>query len=397
MNLTLLLDLDDTLLGNNMNDFIPAYIQGLSGFIASKHPPERFVSILMAATQSMLKNNDPTLTLKKTFDQNFYPALNTHEAILQDKISQFYSDIFPQLKTTTHLHPEASKLVSDAQVKGYTLAIATNPLFPKTAISQRIEWAGLDPDSFALISSYESFHFAKPNPAYFAEMLGRMGWPNGGVIMVGNDLKDDITPANQLGLATFWVNDAEICLDSPQQACGNLTHIQDWISRFPVEQFIPRYHTSASHMATLRSTPAVLDTLFHELPKSLWNTRPRTDEWALVEIICHLRDVDVEVNIPRIDMMLKQNNPFITAIDTDVWATQRNYIQEDGVKAFEEFIVGRTRLLNLLDTIDHKSWHCSARHAIFGPTTLLEIVSFMAGHERLHIRQVTDTLRQIKD
>ena len=33
MNLTLLLDLDDTLLDSNMDTFIPVYFQALSGFL----------------------------------------------------------------------------------------------------------------------------------------------------------------------------------------------------------------------------------------------------------------------------------------------------------------------------------------------------------------------------
>ena len=77
--------------------------------------------------------------------------------------------------------------------------IATNPLFPRTAIYQRLEWAGLPPDKypFSLIPSYETFHFAKPNPTYFAEFLTISGWPDGPMIMVGNDLEHDILGSSE--------------------------------------------------------------------------------------------------------------------------------------------------------------------------------------------------------
>ena len=55
--------------------------------------------------------------------------------------------------------------------------VATNPIFPRKAILHRLSWAGLAPEQvpFALITDYERFHFAKPNPAFFAEILAQLG------------------------------------------------------------------------------------------------------------------------------------------------------------------------------------------------------------------------------
>jgi len=62
MSLTLLLDLDDTLLDSNMNDFIPAYFQALSGFLAAQVPPETMLPALIAGTRKMMANSDPSRT-----------------------------------------------------------------------------------------------------------------------------------------------------------------------------------------------------------------------------------------------------------------------------------------------------------------------------------------------
>jgi FMN phosphatase YigB (HAD superfamily) len=56
-----------------------------------------------------------------------------------------------------------------------------------------------------MIPSYETFHFAKPNPAYFAEFLAQLGWPKTPIVMVGNDVESDIGAARQLGLPVFWM------------------------------------------------------------------------------------------------------------------------------------------------------------------------------------------------
>ena len=83
------------------------------------------------------------------------------------------------------------ELVDWAFAKGYRVAIATDPLFPRKAVYHRIRSAGLAPERFELVSSFETFHFTKSHPAYFAEVLGRLGWPNEPVLMVGNDVEHD--------------------------------------------------------------------------------------------------------------------------------------------------------------------------------------------------------------
>ena len=68
--------------------------------------------------------------------------------------------------------------------------------------------AGLSTDKFTynIIPSYQDFHFAKPNPAFFAELLGRIGWPRQATVMVGDDPQNDIQGAQLLGIPTFWVS-----------------------------------------------------------------------------------------------------------------------------------------------------------------------------------------------
>ncbi len=75
MPITLLLDLDDTLLNTNMDAFIPAYFQALSGALADMVAPEVMLPALMGGTKAMLANMDPALTLREVFDAHFFPRL----------------------------------------------------------------------------------------------------------------------------------------------------------------------------------------------------------------------------------------------------------------------------------------------------------------------------------
>jgi HAD superfamily hydrolase (TIGR01549 family) len=404
VTLTLLLDLDDTLLGNDMNVFLPAYFKTLAGHMASYAKPDDFVATLVNAAGEMIANDHPDRSLKEAFDAAFYPSLGIESEqvdSLQDSIEHFYREIFPGLRGFTQRRPEAVALIEEALDRGYHLVIATNPLFPKAAIMERLSWAGVSPEThiLSLVTSYETFHFAKPNPAYFAEILARLGWPDGGVLMVGDDLENDILPARLLGLPAFWINSAEeISSKSAEKGCfatGRLEEVIPWIDSTPSEALIPSFKSPEAMMAILKSTVAALSNLSTGLPDSTWTAKPGEGEWCLAEIYCHLRDVEGEVNLPRVKKVLDEDNPFLPGMVTDPWAEERQYICQDGSNALRDFITLRLQSLEILSGVDSAGWSRPARHAIFGPTNLLELASINAGHDRMHVQQACQVLKNL--
>lgn len=400
MTPTLLLDLDDTLLDNEIGEFLPVYLRKLGEHLAAHAAPDELVPNLLAATRAMIQNNRPDHTLKEVFDARFYPSLGIDEKSVLADIEDFYANIFPNLRSLTRPRPEAIDLVEYAFDCGYQVVIATNPLFPRSAIMQRLEWAKLSPEKypFALITSYETFHFAKPNPAFFAEILARLGWPQGAVIMVGDDLENDIYASRRLGIAAFWLTQAG---QSPKNdhisptASGKMSDVIPWLETSPTDALKPQFAGTDSLVASLRATPAALSALSVDLHSSIFNQRPKADEWSLTEILCHLRDVEKEVNLPRVRKVMNEDNPFLPGMVTDPWAEEREYICQDGFLALDAFTRNRLQLLELLDDLAPEDWQRSARHAIFGPTQIKELVSINAGHDRLHVRQFLSTIKKI--
>ncbi|HNB51760.1 MAG TPA: HAD-IA family hydrolase [Anaerolineales bacterium] len=391
LGLTLLIDLDNTLLGNDMDVFLPAYLQRLGRCLAVYAEPGKMIQALMHATQQMIENNHPTQTLKDVFDAHFYPTLHLPYEVPQADLLDFYEHEFGQLRPLTQLRPEAIQLVNEALEKGVRIAVATNPLFPATAIHQRLDWAGLSPAKipFAHITTYETSHFAKPNPAYYAEILAYLGWPEDPVLMIGDDWELDIQPAHSLGLTGFWIheNGAEAKHPLPANtSTGSVASLLPWLAQTPLAA--PVYQTSIATQATLRATPAVLSTQLADLPPERWHIRQSAEQWSLTEIVCHMRDVELRVNLPRIQQILLEENPFIAGVDTDAWVEANHYVNEDGPAAFQAFLATRLETLSLLDTLTESDWKRPARHAIFGPTSFQEIGQFMAEHDRLHIRQI---------
>lgn len=393
MTVTLLVDLDDTLLENKMESFIPAYLQALGVHTASIVPPEIMVKAMLKATQNMFENRLPDRTLKSCFDSIYYPALGLNESDLVEQYDQFYSNVFPAFKDKTHSKPNAVKFIKSGLTRGFNIGIATNPVFPLTAIIQRLEWAGLPPRDFdfLLIPSYETFHFAKPNPAYFAEFLTIIGWPEDKIIMIGNDPDHDVRGSREIGIPVFWVSDGQPDYPANQpvpNGSGSLDDFYPWMEEQKQGVLKPNLSSTSASTAILRGSPAGLSTLIAEIPADEWVRRPNEDEWSLAEIICHLRDVEREINLPRLRKMLSETNPFIPGVDSDAWADERDYICQDGKAAFRDYLDCRIETLTILDQLNEEDWLRPIRHAIFGPTDLKEIVHIMASHEKLHDRQI---------
>lgn len=387
MKLTLLLDLDDTLLQNSMDKFVPAYLMALSQHLATVIAPDQLIQHLMRATQIMLSNDRPDKTLKETFDQAFYPAIGVTEQQVHDQIEQFYRDVFPQLQHLTQPMPGVEEFVHEALSRGYDLVIATNPLFPRQAILHRLSWAGLSDqiNAFQFIPSYETLHFAKPNPAYFAELMARTGWQDQPAVMVGDDLHNDIYPAKKAGIRTYWVTKEN---SAALQDWGELNQILNWLDQMDWEKLQMDFSTPEAILAVLKSTPAALPYLCAQLDPTEWNTRFQEGEWCQTEILCHLRDVEIEVNLPRIKKSIQEDNPFIPGVDTDQWAEHRQYCMQSGQAALSSFTQSRIALIEQLESLQPEDWLRQIRHAIFGPTTLLELIGFIAAHDRIHIHQI---------
>ncbi|MEN4013408.1 MAG: DinB family protein [Bellilinea sp.] len=401
MSLTVLFDLDDTLLGNEIQPFIQRYFQLLGKSIQSYAEPQQFMRAMNTAVLAMLEKRTPIHTLEEAFDTSFYCGIGVSKADLRPVIENFYRNTFPQLRSLTVRHAQAVELICAVFAQGWQVVIATNPLFPRTAIEQRLEWAGLPVDQFKYtkITSFENSHFCKPNPAYYAEILAELRWQQQPAVMVGNSLEDDILPAEQLGMPTFW-----LCANSqpdtrverhPLSRTGSLGQVLPWLKDIHSIGQPPSFDSHPAILATLQSTPAAIDSFSRTLPHNLWNRRPTPKEWSLTEIICHLRDVDRDVNLDRIEAVLSGSRPFLQAALTDGWVEERNCAQEDGRVSLDEFMQVRCALLDKLIPLSEADWQAAARHAIFGPTTLKELVSFIATHDRIHVNQVWDAIQAV--
>ena len=215
----------------------------------------------------MNDSEDPTRTLQEVFEADFYPKLGIPREELLDVIEVFYDEVFPKLEEHTRARPAAAPLIEWALSCDFRVAIATDPFFPRKATYHRIRWAGLDPEKLELISTFENFHFSKTHPAYYAEMLGRLGWPDGPVLMVGNDVQRDLMPAHRLGLKTYWIDGESASSPGFEVGRGKLADLRPWLESVNLSTLEPSYTSRAAILGIMISTPAVLRSLLSSLTK----------------------------------------------------------------------------------------------------------------------------------
>ncbi|MBE0466967.1 MAG: HAD family hydrolase [Candidatus Desulforudis sp.] len=229
----LLLDLDGTLLPMDMHEFLTAYLRAVSTRMAPYIAPDRFAKCLLASTQAMVENLDPRRTNADVFWDDFVGRTGLDQVEILPILERFYREEFPQLAPVTRPTPTARMVCTRAVEYGAELVIATNPIFPRMAIEERLRWAGIADFPFRLVTAYENMHFCKPQTHYYQQILDRLGAGPEQCLMAGNDPEEDLV-AQDLGIRTYLVVD---CLVSrpgggfrrPDHR-GRLTDLADFLA-----------------------------------------------------------------------------------------------------------------------------------------------------------------------
>ncbi len=188
-----------------MRSFLSEYFRAITAHVAGVVAPDRFLQALLLGTDEMLANRDSGRTNQQVFRDAFFARVGSTEAELLPMFEDFYRARFPDLRPHARALPEARMLVVAVQEMGLRTAVATNPVFPRMAIEERIRWAGLADLPFDLITSYEVMHACKPHREYFREVARRLDCRMEDCLMVGNDVVVDLEGARAVGMQTFHV------------------------------------------------------------------------------------------------------------------------------------------------------------------------------------------------
>ena len=206
---TVLFDLDGTLLPMDQDKFIQDYLGRMAAFLAPHgYAPQLLLNAILAGTQALVQN-DGHANNDDLFWQVFSQVLGRDARQDADLLTQFYLGEFQQVRHSCGFDPRAAEAVRSIRAMGLNTILATNPLFPAVATHSRLRWAGLEPEEFLRITTYENSRFCKPNPDYYRQLLEEENLLPEECLMVGNDVREDMV-AQSLGMAVFLLTDCLI-------------------------------------------------------------------------------------------------------------------------------------------------------------------------------------------
>ena len=198
----ILFDLDGTLLPMDQDTFVKTYF----GLLAQKlvpygYEPHGLMKAIWSGVSAMVKNTGETAN-EEAFWKDFTGIYGEEAREHLPVFEEFYRIDFQQVQKVCGFNKDSNETIKTLKETGFTLALATNPLFPAIATESRVRWAGLDKEDFKLITTYENSSYCKPNPAYYKEILDKLQVRPEECLMVGNDVTEDMV-AETLGMKVF--------------------------------------------------------------------------------------------------------------------------------------------------------------------------------------------------
>jgi len=200
-----LFDLDGTLLQVEMKDFIPAYIDGLAQHFTDVAHRYTFASTVRDAITVLLMNEDPSVTNEEQFAAVLHYRFGIDAETVSDRLADFYEDGLADLAPLVHPLPLARQILERCFERGFKVAIATNPVFPRKMVEARLAWGGIGDFPFDHITSFENSRYCKPHTGYFRDVLSELGLAPAQCLMVGNDTGHDLA-ARAAGIPTYLVD-----------------------------------------------------------------------------------------------------------------------------------------------------------------------------------------------
>ncbi len=203
-----LFDLDGTLLDIDIDSFLREYFSALGPVLArlaGTVDPADGIRAVLASTETMCEPH-PGRTNRDVFHERFRALtdVDLDEPEPAGAVERFYAEVFPALQRTHGPRPGGCAAVGAAREAGLVVALATNPIFPRAAIDERMRWAELRQEWFDVVTSYENMHACKPASDYFAQTASLLEVRPEECLMVGDDASLDLA-ADRIGMSTYYV------------------------------------------------------------------------------------------------------------------------------------------------------------------------------------------------
>ena len=122
---------------------------------------------------------------------------------------------------------------------------------------------------------------------------------------------------------------------------------------------------------------------------------PAPDEWSVLELLGHLADAEMVMSA-RYRWTISQDQPPLLGYDQDQWVARLRHNQEEPDHLLALFSGLREANVRLWGRTSADERTRVALHAERGPESYDLMFRMLAGHDRFHLNQMRDTLRQLR-
>ena len=116
------------------------------------------------------------------------------------------------------------------------------------------------------------------------------------------------------------------------------------------------------------------------------------ESWSVLEVVCHLCDLECEDFRPRLKKLLDGNVEKWAVIDPQGWVKARSYNSRDFYEMRNTFLAERRKSLDWLQTLSSPNWEVLYSDD-GGSMQAGHLFVSWAAHDNLHIRQLVELRR----
>jgi uncharacterized damage-inducible protein DinB len=142
----------------------------------------------------------------------------------------------------------------------------------------------------------------------------------------------------------------------------------------------------------LQNSTEMIRALLFDISQEDAQTRPTSESWSILEVICHLYDEEREDFREHLDFILHRQNEQWHRIDPQGWVTERKYNEQNFVEMQEKFFAERKQSLDWLTEMSNSDWDLTYVSQ-YGSVSAGEMFSCWVAHDNLHIRQLVELRR----
>ena len=116
--------------------------------------------------------------------------------------------------------------------------------------------------------------------------------------------------------------------------------------------------------------------------------KPPSQNWSLLEIVCHLVDEEREDFRKRIELTLRDNTIAWPSINPELWAVDRRYNDQNFQAMVQALIDERKNSVQWLKSLEEPDWYATYSHPQLGEIRAGDLLVSWVAHDQLHLRQI---------